>query len=84
VIEWKKWITRAFKENLQVLELLTAGSLFSLAGSIWKRGKLTMKPAMKVIVKAAVKAAARCVVRDGCNCWTRWAMGEGTSNDSSF
>jgi hypothetical protein len=58
VIEWKKWITRTFKETLQVLELLTAGSLFSLAASIWRRRKPTINPAMKVIVKAAVKAAA--------------------------
>jgi hypothetical protein len=52
-IEWKKWITRTFKENFQVLELLTAGSLVSLAASIWKRRKLAMNPAVNAVVKAA-------------------------------
>jgi NADPH:quinone reductase-like Zn-dependent oxidoreductase len=36
VIEWRNWITKTLKQNFQVLELLTAGSLTNLATSIWK------------------------------------------------
>jgi acyl transferase domain-containing protein len=36
-IEWRNWITKTLKENLQVLELLSAGSLQNLAALILKR-----------------------------------------------
>lgn len=51
-IEIRNWITRELKANLQVLELLSSGSLLSLSTLIMKRSKLVEEvPKLKELVE---------------------------------
>ena len=51
-IEIRNWITRELKANLQILEMLSSGSMVSLSALIMKKSKLVDEnPRLKELVE---------------------------------